>query len=201
MLPIEGNYLQVPGVNGRTNYVEAVLEDNIQLNLASSSIRLIGPDGSHIVGQQSQHADGKIRWNLLSPLLANDGLQDGQYTIEIIGKDKAENDTSTIQISFLFDNLAPKLISLKPSRDGEPFNFLGDTVYYNSAINQFVATFSDGEFGTGVVYSGTQENSHIVFGTENEDGEINRRLGRTFTDDTNDVLTFILNTPLIKTGR
>ena len=187
------------GVNGRTNYVEAVLEDNIQLNLASSSIRLIGPDGSHIVGQQSQHADGKIRWNLLSPLLANDGLQDGQYTIEIIGKDKAENDTSTIQISFLFDNLAPKLVSLKPSRDGEAFNFLGDTVYYNSPINQFVATFSDGEFGAGVVYSGTQENSHIVFGTENEDGEINRRLGRTFTDDTNDVLTFILNTPLIKT--
>ena len=187
------------GVNGRTNYVEAVLEDNIQLNLASSSIRLIGPDGSHIVGQQSQHADGKIRWNLLSPLLANNGLQDGQYTIEIIGKDKAENDTSTIQISFLFDNLAPKLVSLKPSRDGEPFNFLGDTVYYNSPINQFIATFSDGEFGTGVVYSGTQENSQIVFGTENEDGEINRRLGRTFTDDTNDVLTFILNTPLIKT--
>ncbi len=186
------------GVNGRTNYVEVELEDNIQLNLAGSSIRLIGPDGSRIVGQQSQHADGKIRWNLLSPLLAEDGLQDGQYTIEIIGKDKAENDTSTIQISFLFDNLAPKLVSLKPSRDGDPFNFLGDTVYYNSPINQFVATFSDGEFGTGVVFTGA-ENSRIVFGIPKEDGDLDIREGRAFPDINNDVLTYILNTPLIKT--
>ena len=187
------------GLSGWTNYVEAVLEDNIQLNLTGSSIRLKDPDGNIILGQQSQHNNEKIRWELLSPLLAKDGLQDGQYTIEIVGKDKAENDTSTIQITFLFDNLAPELVSLKPSRDGAPFNFVDDTVFYNSPINQFVATFSDGEFGTGVVYSGTGENSHIVFGTANEDGEINRRFGRTFTDDTNDVLTFILDTPLIKT--
>lgn len=187
------------GLNGWTNYVEAVLEDNIQLNLASSSIRLKGPDGSVVLGQQSQHNNEKIRWKLLSPLLAKDGLQDGQYTIEIIGKDKAENDTTPIQISFLFDNLPPELVSLKPSRDGEPFNILGDTIYYNSPINQFVATYSDGEFGTGAVYNNPSNNSRIEIGTKKEDGEINRKSGRTFTDSTNDVVTFILNTPLIKT--
>ncbi len=187
------------GLSGWTNFVEATLEDNIELNLADSSIRLKGPDGSNVLGQQTRPADNKIRWQLLSPLLAKDGLQDGQYTVEIVGSDKAGNKTTPILITFLFDNLAPELVSLKPTRDGEAFNILGDTVYYNLPLNQFVATFNDGESGTGVAFSGGQEPTRIVFGTPNPDSSITRISGRAFPDQNNDVLTYILNAPLLKT--
>ncbi len=186
------------GISGEMSFVEAILEDNIELNLDDSTIRLIGPSGSPVLGQQTRPADNKIRWQLLSPLLAKDGLQDGQYTIEIVGADKAGNRTSPIQISFLFDNLAPELVSLKPTRDGEAFNILGDTVYYNLPLNQFVATFNDGESGTGVTFAGGEEISRIVFGTPNADGGVNAISGRAFPDRNNSVLTYILDAPLLK---
>ena len=187
------------GISGEMSFVEATLEDNIELNLDDSTIRLIGPSGSPVLGQQTRPADNKIRWQLLSPLLAKDGLQDGQYTVEIVGADKAGNKTTPILITFLFDNLAPELVSLKPTRDGEAFNILGDTVYYNLPLNQFVATFNDGESGTGVAFSGGQEPTRIVFGTPNPDSSITRISGRAFPDQNNDVLTYILNAPLLKT--
>ena len=187
------------GISGEMSFVEATLEDNIELNLDDSTIRLIGPSGSPVLGQQTRPADNKIRWQMLSPLLAKDGLQDGQYTVEIVGADKAGNKTTPILITFLFDNLAPELVSLKPTRDGEAFNILGDTVYYNLPLNQFVATFNDGESGTGVAFSGGQEPTSIVFGTPNPDSSITRISGRAFPDQNNDVLTYILNAPLLKT--
>ena len=187
------------GISGEMSFVEATLEDNIELNLDDSTIRLIGPSGSPVLGQQTRPADNKIRWQMLSPLLAKDGLQDGQYTVEIVGADKAGNKTTPILITFLFDNLAPELVSLKPTRDGEAFNILGDTVYYNLPLNQFVATFNDGESGTGVAFSGGQEPTRIVFGTPNPDISITRISGRAFPDQNNDVLTYILNAPLLKT--
>ena len=187
------------GISGEMSFVEVTLEDNIELNLDDSTIRLIGPSGSPVLGQQTRPADNKIRWQLLSPLLAKDGLQDGQYTVEIVGADKAGNKTTPILITFLFDNLAPELVSLKPTRDGEAFNILGDTVYYNLPLNQFVATFNDGESGTGVAFSGGQEPTRIVFGTPNPDSSITRISGRAFPDQNNDVLTYILNAPLLKT--
>ena len=187
------------GISGEMSFVEVTLEDNIELNLDDSTIRLIGPSGSPVLGQQTRPADNKIRWQLLSPLLAKDGLQDGQYTVEIVGADKAGNKTTPILITFLFDNLAPELVSLKPTRDGEAFNILGDTVYYNLPLNQFVATFNDGESGTGVAFSGGQEPTSIVFGTPNPDSSITRISGRAFPDQNNDVLTYILNAPLLKT--
>ncbi len=187
------------GISGEMSFVEVTLEDNIELNLDDSTIRLIGPSGSPVLGQQTRPADNKIRWQLLSPLLAKDGLQDGQYTVEIVGADKAGNKTTPILITFLFDNLAPELVSLKPTRDGEAFNILGDTVYYNLPLNQFVATFNDGESGTGVAFSGGQEPTSIVFGTPNPDSSITRISGRAFPDQNNDVLAYILNAPLLKT--
>ena len=187
------------GISGEMSFVEATLEDNIELNLDDSTIRLIGPSGSPVLGQQTRPTDNKIRWQMLSPLLAKDGLQDGQYTVEIVGADKAGNKTTPILITFLFDNLAPELVSLKPTRDGEAFNILGDIVYYNLPLNQFVATFNDGESGTGVAFSGGQEPTSIVFGTPNPDSSITRISGRAFPDQNNDVLTYILNAPLLKT--
>ena len=192
-----GEFTAGSGLSGMTNYVEATLEDNIELNLADSTIKLRGPSGSDILGQQTRPADDKIRWELLSPLLATDGIQDGLYTIEVVASDKAGNSTSTIQITFLYDNLAPELVSVRPTRDGGPFNILGDTVYYNLPLNQFVATFDDGEFGTGVVLSGTEAVSSVEFGTPNADGSIDIISGRAFPDLNNNVLTYILDSPIL----
>ncbi len=195
----KGEFVSGSGLKGLTNFVEAALEDNIELNLDDSSIHLRGPDGNVILGQQTRPGDNKIRWHLFSPLSAKDGIQDGQYTVEIVGTDKAGNSTPPIQISFLFDNLAPELVSLKPAQDGEPFSILGNTVYHNLPLNQFIATFNDGEFGTGVVFSGDQEPTRIVFGTPNPDGSMNAISGQSFPDKNNNVLTYILDSPILKT--
>ena len=187
-----------------TNYVEAELEDNIELDLPASSIRLRGPDGSLVLGEQTQQPNNKIRWQLRSPLLATDGIQDGHYTVEIIGADKANNRTEPINIAFIYDNLAPELVSLQPTRDGTAFDILGDTTYYNLPLNQFVATFNDGEFGTGVLFPdsqviNSQDITNIIFGTRKSDGGIDALSGRTFVDKNNSVLTYILDSPLLST--
>jgi len=193
-----GEFIPGSGVSGLVNYVEAALEDNFGLNLDDSTIRLTDPNGNALLGQQTSFAGDKIRWQLFSPLLTIDGLQDGRYTIEIVGTDKAGNKTSPIPISFIYDNLAPELVSIKPTRDSEPFNVLGDTVYYNLPLNQFVLTLDDGEFGTGVIYSGADNISSVIFGTPNQDGSIAPISGRAFQDSANNVLTYILDAPLIK---
>ncbi len=192
-------FTQGSGLSGSTNYIEAELEDNIELDLPASSIRLNGPDGSLVLGEQTQISNNKIRWQLRSPLITTDGIQDGHYTVEIIGVDKATNRTETINITFIYDNLAPELVSLQPTRDGAAFDILGDTTYYNLTLSQFVATFNDGEFGTGVLFSGSQDTTSIVFGTPKFDGTIDALSGRTFVDKNNSVLTYILDSPLLST--
>ena len=192
-------FTQGSGLSGSTNYVEAELEDNIELDLPASSIRLKGPDGSLVLGTQTQISNNKIRWQLRSPLIATDGIQDGHYTVEIIGADKANNRTEPINIAFIYDNLAPELVSLQPTRDGTPFDILGDTTYYNLPLNQFVATFNDGESGIGVLFSGSQDTTSIVFGTPKSDGTIDALSGRTFVDKNNNVLSYILDSPLLST--
>ena len=192
-----GEFSAGSGISGLTEYIEATLEDNTELNLTASTIRLKGPSGSDVLGQQTRPTPDKIRWQLLSPLLAIDGIHDGQYTVEVVAADKAGNSTAPIQITFLFDNLAPELVSVKPTRDGEPFNILGDTAYYNLPLNQFVATYDDGEFGTGVIFSDADNISQITFGTPNADGSIDIISGRAFPDKNNNVLTYILDAPLL----
>ncbi len=192
-------FTQGSGLSGSTNYLEAELEDNIELDLPASSIRLKGPDGSLVLGEQTQISNNKMRWQLRSPLLATDGIQDGHYTVEIIGADKANNRTEPINITFIYDNLAPELVSLQPTRDGTAFDILGDTTYYNLPLNQFVATFNDGESGIGVLFSGSQDTTSIVFGTPKPDGSIDAISGRTFVDKNNSVLSYILDSPLLST--
>ena len=187
------------GVNQRLNYVEATLKDNLEggIDLFASTIRLAGPNGA-VFGSQTNASATKIRWNLLSPLLPTGGLQDGQYTIQIIGTDKAGNKIGTeenpIEISFLYDNLAPKLVSLSPA-DGETFNLVGDTAYYNLPVTQFIATFDDGE-GVGLGLASGQRIPRIVFGTPGEDG-INALPGKSFPDAESNTLTYVLDKPIV----
>ena len=67
-----GEFIPGSGVNGLVNYVEATLEDNFELNLDDSTIRLMDANGNALLGQQASFVDNKIRWQLFSPLLARE---------------------------------------------------------------------------------------------------------------------------------
>ena len=96
---------------------------------------------------------------------------------------------------FTYDNLAPTLDSLSPAEGGAPFNFVGDTVYYNHPITEFVATFNDGD-GVGMSLLSGQQGDSIVFGKPTDAG-INVLAGRSFPSATDDTLTHVLNKPIV----
>ena len=177
-----GKFTPGSGVSTWTNFVEATLSDNLQdgLSLSDSTIRLTGPNGA-VLGRQTQPAADKIRWILLSPLLATDGLMDGVYTIEVLAVDQAGNETGTLQIPFIFDNLAP-LVTLG-SEEESPFTLNQDTIYHAQPLSQIVATFDDAG-GVGV---NLQENTDIVFDT---------LPGRKLLAKERNQLTYVLETPL-----
>ncbi len=181
-------------LNGRLDFVEAVLSDNLEngVNLSSSTIRLTGPAGE-VFGSQTFLGSDKIRWVFLSPLLARDGLHDGEYTVEVIGTDKAGNQSSAVRVPFVYDNLVPELLTLGPSQD-EAFNRIGDTIYHNQPLTQIVATFSDGDSGVGIDF---EKNTWIRFSAVG-DGNTRRVLaGRSFVDKNNARVTHVLEEPLV----
>ena len=204
-----GGLIPGTGVSQRLNFVEAVLTDNLEdgIDLFASIIRLIGPkenatdatdpDGPTISGKKTEDAENdKIRWSLLTPLLGRDDSQDGEYTIEVVAVDKAGNRAEAVRVPFLYDNLAPRLVSLRPMQSGESFNFVDDTVYYNLPITGFVAEFED--IGIGVDLTSRRQSTHIVFGTPKESGDgLNVRGGRALPDSDNNTLTYVLNKPIV----
>ena len=134
-----GGLIPGAGVSQRLNYVEAVLTDNLEdgVDLFASTIRLTGPGETAIPGEQTGDSGNKIRWELLSPLLGRDDSQDGEYIIKVVAVDKAGNQTEVpIEVSFLYDNLAPRLVSLSPAEDETPFPLIADTFYYNLPITR-----------------------------------------------------------------
>ena len=196
------------GVNQRLTFVEATLTDNLPdgINPLASSIRLTGPDGDEIPGNQTVDSrSGRIRWDLLSPLLGTDESLQGKYTVTVEAVDKAGNDTTQI-VSFVYDSRAPKLTSLiLMPRGDESVDFIdsvvGDTVYHNRPINGFVATFDDtldGAPGVGVHLTGGRQSTQLVFGTPKKSGEgINALKGRVVTDSETNTLTYVLNKPIV----
>ena len=191
------------GVNQRITFVEATLTDNLPdgLDPLQSNITLTGPNGN-IPGNMTVDArSGRIRLDLLSPLLGTDASDDGEYTVTVTAFDKAGNDT-TQSVSFVYDNRAPELTSLRPMQSDEPFNFVDDTAYYNLPINGVVATFADtglGEdAGLGVHLTGGRQSTQLVFGTPKKSGEgINALKGRVVIDSENETLTYVLNEPIV----
>ena len=177
------------GVSKWINYVEATLTDNLKngLSLPDSTIRLTGPDGA-ILGQQTQPTDDKIRWIFLTPLVAKDGINDGAYTIEIEGKDKAGNSTGVLQVPFVYDNVAPQLATFSSAADETTFDVIGDTIYQQQPLPQIIATFTDGDAGIGVDI----EQAKVEFSKGNT-----ALPGRVFPDENNNSIAFILDEPLI----
>ncbi len=188
----DGAFTPGGGVNTRTNYVEATLSDNLQdgLSLSDSTIQLTGPEGTDVLGQQTQPAADKIRWTLLSPLLARDGLMDGTYTIEINAKDKAGNETGSLLIPFIFDNLPP-LVTLGSAEDS-PFTLNQDTIYHAQPLSQIVATFDDAGVGVDL-----DKDIRVTFGTTATGGQINTLPGRTIRVRERNQLAYLLETPLV----
>ena len=198
-----GGLIPGAGVSQRLNYVEAILTDNLEdgIDLFASTVRLAGPTtpdspGPAIPGEQTEDSESdKIRWSLLTPLLGRDDSQDGEYTIEVVAVDKAGNEAEPIEVSFLYDNVAPRLDSLRPI-SGESFDLVAETVYYNLPINGFVATFADA--GIGVDLTGRRQSTRIVFGTPKKSGDgLNVREGRILTDSDKGTLTYVLNAPIV----
>ena len=199
-----GGLIPGGGVSQRLNYVEAVLTDNLEggIDFSKSTITLAKrePDGTDrlIPGEQTEDAEsGKIRWSLLTPLLGRDDSQDGEYIIEVVVFDKSGNQAVSVSVPFIYDNLAPNLVSLRPTQSTVPFDFIDDTVYHNLPITGFVATFEDA--GIGVDLTGRRQSTRIVFGTSQESGDedLNVREGRVLTDTENETLTYVLNEPIV----
>ena len=183
------------GVSQRLNFVEATFADNFEggVNLSDSTIRLTGPAGE-VLGKQTFPAKDKIRWVFLSPLSPKDGLHDGEYTIETVGTDEAGNQSGAIRVSFVYDNLAPRLVSLSPTRDGGAFNQIGNAIYHNQPLTQIVASFNDGDSGIGVDFeTGTQ----IHFSAIRNEATSELLVGQTFVDKTNAQIIHVLEEPLV----
>ena len=196
------------GVNQRITFVEATLTDNLPdgIDLSESTIQLTkSGDTTPIPGNKTVDSrSGRIRWELLSPLLGTDDSLQGEYTVEVKAVDKAGNEI-TQSVSFVYDSRAPELVSLRPTPGVEPFNLLDDPIYHNSPINGFVATFSDdsadaeGDQGVGVHLTGGRQSTQLVFGTPKKSGEgINALKGRVVTDSENNTLTYVLDEPIIR---
>ena len=187
-----GEFTPGGGVSERMTFVEATLTDNLQdgLDLSGSTIRLKDSNGAMLLGRQIQPVDAdKIRWVLLSPLLGKDGLMDGEYTVEVVGIDKAGNQTETLQIPFIYDNLPPRVTL--GFDEGSDFTLNQDTIYHSQPLSQIVATFDDAGVGVDL-----QENIRIVFGTRGTDGQVNALIGREFLAKERNQLTYVFETPL-----
>ena len=183
------------GVSQQLDFVEATLADNFEngVNLSGSTIRLTGPEGE-ILGRQTFPGKDKIRWVFLSPLLPKDGLHDGRYTVEVVGTDNAGNQSGAIRVPFVYDNLAPQLVSLSPTQDGGAFNQIGDTIYQNQPLTQIVAVFNDGDAGVGVDF---EQGTRIRLSAIGAGNTAELLTGRTFVDRTNSQITYVLDEPLV----
>ena len=139
------------GVRGEVEFVEATFIDNLEdgFSRGSSTIRLNAPDNLPVLGRQLSPEKDKIRLEFLTSLVAGNGERDGTYTIVIDAVDRAGNRTET-QVPFIYDNRAPQLVTLSASEDGEAFSGIQNRLYHSAPLYQIVATFSDGETGTGV---------------------------------------------------
>ena len=190
------------GVNQQLDFVEVTFTDNLQngINLSNSTLRLTGPAGE-VLGRQTFPTKDTLRWQFLSPLSPRDGLHDGEYTMEIVGTDNAGNQTEAIVVPFLYDNLAPQLVSLSPTQGGQAFNQLGETIYHNQPLTQIVAAFNDGASGTGVAYDrnreGGEKTTYLRFSRREDGGASEELPGRAFLDTDNTLLTLVLDKPIV----
>ena len=119
--------------------VTAVLTDKSEkgIDLELSTIRLVAPDGTEIVGIQTDDDNSTIIWQLKTPL-PTDGSADGIHTIAVSAVDKTGG-TTAFSSTLLYDTLSPSVIATSPA---------ANDVFYEG-ISQATVQFDDGD-GSGV---------------------------------------------------
>ena len=179
-------------VNTKITFVEIDLDDNIDggLNLAASTIALNGPNGT-IFGNQTFGGDSTLRWTLKTPI-ATDGSEDGEYTITVNAADRAGNTADFGEISFVYDTVAPRLISLTPNLEDNSFHLGGGAIFRSQPLSRIAAGFDDGN-GSGVDLASTRIE---IFRSE-DSGVGNFRLAGTHhLNPTDGTVAFLLSEPL-----
>ncbi|MGQ9608576.1 MAG: Ig-like domain-containing protein [bacterium] len=123
--------------------VNAVLKDNSGkgIDLESSIIRLVDPNGIEIEGFQTNDKNQTIIWELQKSL-PTDGSVDGVYTIKVKAVDKAEG-VKEFNFTFLYDTKVPSLVSIEPN----------DGSILTTSPTQIVAKVSDSESGIDFIAS------------------------------------------------
>ena len=124
-------------------FVDVILADNIDstVNFSASTIRLNSLEGTAVAGNQRQVGENGIRW---TPgfSLATDGSDDGGYTITVQSRDRAGNEIE-IDVPFIYDTQAPKLVSLTSDAGIQLNPSVGATTFLNGSLSVVAATFSD----------------------------------------------------------
>ncbi len=174
-------------------FVDVTLADNIDSRVnTASTISLSRLSGAAVAGVQRQFGENGIRWTPGFPL-ATDGSDDGSYIITVESRDRAGNEVE-IQIPFIYDTQAPKLLALT-SQTGVQLNPPeGAKTFLNSSLSVVTAAFND-ENGGGIDFSKT---SITMLGFTQVAGvEIPAPVQGTLTsDEDNDTLNFRLTEPL-----
>ena len=128
-------------------FVDVTLADNVdsRVNFGASTIRLNGPEGATLLGNQRQFGENGIRW---TPgfSLATDGSDDGSYIITVQSRDRAGNEVE-IQVPFIYDTQAPKLASLTSDAGFQLNPSVGGKTFLNSSLSVVIATFNDEDGG------------------------------------------------------
>lgn len=121
--PADGDQLGTP-----VSHVSATLLDNsgIGLNLESSMVTLIGPDGEAIPGTHSSSDHGVVTHTLDNPL-ATDGSDDGVYALDILAVDNSGASVSH-RATFTYDTTPPAVVLTSPA-DGDAMKASIDLVY------------------------------------------------------------------------
>ncbi len=99
------------------NTIEAVLDDRsgigLDLSETGSTIVVKGPDGKVIQGDQTSVGNDTIVWSIVTPL-ANDGSDDGIYTVTITPVDTLGTAGQSRQYTLVYDTQPPKVLSAVP---------------------------------------------------------------------------------------
>ena len=137
-----------PDTNTTTKFtfLDVTLADNIDSRInTASTIRLSGAEGTAVTGVQHQVGENGIRW---TPgfSLATDGSDDGSYTITVQSRDRAGNEI-VIDVPFIYDTQAPKLVSLTSDAGVQLNPSVGATTFLNNSLSVVTATFNDEDGG------------------------------------------------------
>ena len=154
------------------------------IDLAKSSISLRGPKGV-VSGYQTNDGIATIKWTFNE--FADDGTDDGTYTITVVSVDKVGNKAAIpFEYTFIYDTTPPEIIKSDP---------VANTTV-TSPIESISVTLDDGKSGSGLDFSKYEPEVKVsrVINEETEDVVGNQKL------EGEDTLIFTFDNPLSVNG-